>query len=210
MSSAAATATTAAPTTTWVTDWSYIARAWSALSPASTISAENASPPTMTTPTTRIAMPMPAVAMAASAIRPARPRTLIGGSWRSSRGGARVAGRAVADAPHGGHVPGLLGIVAELLAETADVDVDRPVEDRGVVTAVDLVEELVARQDAAAGFEQHLEEPELDARERDDLALSQDLVATRIEDEVGVADEADLRVGADGGGSRRGSSAFGA
>ena len=42
-----------------------------------------------------------------------------------------VRGRAVADAADRGDVARLLGVVAELVAQPADVDVDRPVQDLG-------------------------------------------------------------------------------
>ena len=61
----------------------------------------------------------------------------------------------------------MLGIVAELVAQPPDVDVDGPVEDLGLVVAVDRIEELVAGQDPAAGLEDRLEEAELDPGQRD-------------------------------------------
>ena len=100
----------------------------------------------------------------------------------------RLARGAIADAADRGDVSGRLGVVAELLAQPADVDVDRAVEDRGVVAAVDHVEELVAGEDPAAGLEEDLEQPELDAGQRDRPAIAGDLVAVGIEDEVGVAE----------------------
>ena len=56
----ASAATTTAAMTTVVTDWSYIARACSAESPALIISSVKAWPPTTTTPTTRISRPIAA------------------------------------------------------------------------------------------------------------------------------------------------------
>src|SRR6476620_7535067 len=48
-------------------------------------------------------------------------------------------GRPVADAADGRHVPRIVGVVAELVAQPSDVDVDRPVEDLRPVPAVYLV-----------------------------------------------------------------------
>ena len=76
-------------------------------------------------------------------------------------------GRAVADATDGGDIARRLGVVAELVAQAADVDVDRAVEDLGLVLAVDGIEQLVARQDAPIGLEQGLEQPELDPGQLD-------------------------------------------
>ena len=67
------------------------------------------------------------------------------------------------------------------------MDVDRPVEDVGLVVAVDRVEQLVAGEDAAVGLEDRLEQPELDPRQRDRLAVAGDLVAVEVDDQVGVA-----------------------
>ena len=61
--------------TTVVTDSSYIARACSAESPASIISAVKMSAPTTATPTARITSPTAAEARAASAIRTGDPAT---------------------------------------------------------------------------------------------------------------------------------------
>ena len=60
-----------------MTDWSYIAWAWSAESPASTISARKTSAPTTVTPMARIGEPdAPPTASAARAIRVAIPRPI--------------------------------------------------------------------------------------------------------------------------------------
>ena len=76
------------------------------------------------------------------------------------------------------------------------MDVDRPIEDVGLVPAVDRVEQLVAGEDPAVGLDDGLEEAELDAGQRDRLAVAGDLVAVEVDDEVGVD-------------QRRGSSAVG-
>ena len=110
--------------TTVVTDWSYIAWAWSAESPASTIRAAKTSAPTTVTPMATMADARRAAeASAARAIR-----------WRSrARMGIGRRGRPIADAADRGDVARLVGVVAELVAQAADVDVDRPVEDVGPV-----------------------------------------------------------------------------
>ena len=173
------TATTTAARTTVVTDSSYIAWAWSAESPASTISARKISAPTTVTPMARMPRPTAAEASAARAIRVAMPRPIIG---------SRGPGRPVADAADRGHVARRLGVVAELVAQPADVDVDGPVEDVGLVAAVDRVEQLVAGEDAAVGLEERLEEPELDARQGDRLARPRHLVAVGVDDEVALGE----------------------
>src|SRR3954470_5359546 len=136
-------ATMTAARTTVVTDSSYIAWAWSAESPASTISWRKISAPTTVIPMARMASPSAAEASAASAILAAIPRAITA---------SRACG-AVADAADGGHVPRHLRVVAELVAQAADVDVDGPVEDVGLVAAVDRVEQLVAGEHAAVGLE---------------------------------------------------------
>ena len=47
------------------------------------------------------------------------------------------------------------------------MDVDRPIEDLGLLRAPDRVEELVAAEDPAVGLEEGLEEAELDVGELD-------------------------------------------
>src|SRR6187401_1521512 len=68
----------------------------------------------------------------------------------------------IADAADRGHVAGMLGVVAELVAQAPDVDVDRSVEHLGLVAAIDGIEELVAAQYPAAGFDEAGQEPEFD------------------------------------------------
>ena len=68
------------------------------------------------------------------------------------------------------------------------MDVDRPIEDLGLVLAVDRVEELVAGQDAAVALEEGDEEPELDGGQRHEPIGDPDLVALAIDDEVAVPD----------------------
>ena len=91
----------------------------------------------------------------------------------------------VADAADRGHVARTLGIVAELVAQPPDVDVDGPVEDLGLVLAVDGIEQLVAAQDAAAGLDEAGQEPELDPGQGDRHAVAGDLVAVEVDDQVG-------------------------
>ena len=62
--------------------------------------------------------------------------------------------RPVADPADGGHVSRRVGIVAKFVAQPADMDVDGPVEDLGLVRTVDRIEELVAGEDAAARLDQ--------------------------------------------------------
>ena len=81
----------------------------------------------------------------------------------------------------------MVRVVAELVAEAADVDVDGAVEDLGAVVAVDGIEQLVAGEDAAVGREDRLEQPELDPGQGDRLAVAGHLVAVAVEDQVGVA-----------------------
>ena len=177
----ASAATTTAAMTTVVTDWSYIARACSAESPALIISSVKAWPPTTTTPTTTISSPIAAAARAARAIR-------IGDPARAHR--RRDRRGAIARAADRGDPAGSVRVVAELVPQPPDVDVDRPVEDLGLVLAPDRVEQLVAAEDAAVGLEERLEQAELDVRQLDGPAVDRHLVAGRIEDEAVVADHA--------------------
>ena len=128
-----------------MTDSSYIAWAWSAESPASTISAaEDLGPDDGHADGQDREPDAPPTTSAASAIRVAIPRP--------DQPVARA--RPVADAADGGDVARTLGVVAELVAQPPDVDVDGPVEDLGLVLAVDRIEQLVAGQDAAVGLDQ--------------------------------------------------------
>ena len=66
------------------------------------------------------------------------------------------------------------------------MDVDRAVQDLGAVVAVDRVEQLVAREDAAVRGEDRLEQAELDPGQRDRLAVAGDLEAVAVERQVAV------------------------
>ena len=103
-------------------------------------------------------------------------------------------GRPIADAADRGDVARRLGVVAELVAEPADVDVDGAVQDLGLVGAVDRVEQLVAAEDPAVGLEDRLEQPELDVGQGDRPAGAGDLVPVAVERQVAV-DDAAARVG---------------
>src|SRR4051794_18902879 len=76
--------------------------------------------------------------------------------------------RAVARAADRRDVAGRVGIVAELVAQPADVDVDRSVEDLRLLGAPDRVEELVAAENPAVGLEEGLEKTELDVGQPDE------------------------------------------
>ena len=141
---------------------------------------------------------MPATTSAASAICERDPA----GSPDHRTGSAAVASvgrqrrRPIADAADRRDVARPLGVVAELVPQPPDVDVDRPVEDLGLVLAVDRVEQLVAGQHPAVGLEQRGQEPELDGGQRRQPAVDPDLVALAVDDEVAVADRAlDVRPG---------------
>ena len=139
-----------------MTDWSYIAWACSAESPASTIRAVKISAPTTADADRHDDHPDRRGGDRGERDPEADPAT-------HGLGAGRGPGRAIADAADRGDVARAVGVVAELVAEAADVDVDRAVEDLGAVVAVDRIEQLVARQDAAVGLEDRLEQPELDA-----------------------------------------------
>src|SRR6478752_10537772 len=173
MTMLAIAATTTAARTTVVTDSSYIFWAWSAESPASTMSWRKISRPTTVMPMARIVSPSAAEASAASAIRVAMPRPITGS----------CPGCAIPDAADRRDIARHLGVVAEFVAQPADVDVDGPVEDVRLVSPVDRVEQLIAGEDAAIGFEDRLEKSELDPGRRDRRARAGDVVAVGIEDE---------------------------
>ena len=164
------TATTAAAMTTVVTELSYISRACSAESPASTISAVKTFDPTTATPMPRMTRPTAALAMAARAIRAAEAA--------ADHGRARP----IADAADRLDVARLVRVVVELVAQASDVDVDGAIQDLGCLVAVDRVEELVARQDAAVRAEDRRQQTELDAGQVDDGAVvAADLVSGGVD-----------------------------
>jgi hypothetical protein len=70
-------------------------------------------------------------------------------------------------------------VIAQLVPESPDVDVDRPVEDLRLVLTVDRVEELVPGQDPSVGLEQGRQQPELDRGQRDVPAGDPDLWTRR-------------------------------
>jgi len=79
----------------------------------------------------------------------------------------------IAGGAHGADETGCLGIVAELLAEGGDVDIDGAVEDL-VVAVADFLEQLLAGLDAAGGAEEAGEEIELDGGEVEGLVIEGD------------------------------------
>src|SRR3954452_22271250 len=80
---------------------------------------------------------------------------------------------AVADAAHREDVLGLLGVRLELLAQVADVDVDRAGVAVGRV-APHSRQQHVAREDAPGARRERAEDLELDERGGDDLAAEAD------------------------------------
>ena len=80
----------------------------------------------------------------------------------------------------------MIGIVAELVPEPADVDVDCPVEDVRLLVAVDGIEQLIAGQHAPVGLDEGRQQAELDAGEGDDRPRAQHLVSVAVDDEVGM------------------------
>ena len=130
--------------------------------------------------------------MPTSAIRQASPRP------RAGRVAARLrhpapSGRwwrgPVADATHGHDVARLVRVVAELVPQAPDVDVDRPVEHLLLAAAVDRVEELVAGECPPVGCDERDEQPELHGRQRDELLPAPDLVALHVDDQVALRQE---------------------
>ena len=96
--------------------------------------------------------------------------------------------RPIADASDRRDVPRSIRVVAELVPQPADVDVDRPVQDLGLVLAVDGVEQLVPGQNSTARLEEGHEKAELDGRKWHEPISDPDLVAIAIDDQVGVPD----------------------
>ena len=171
-----------------MTDSSYIAWAWSADSPASTISAAEDLGADHGHADGQDQQP--------GARRDERRQRDPGGDPATDHGGATR----IADAADRGDVAGMLGVVAELVAQPADVDVDGPVEDLGLVVAVDGIEQLVAGQHPAVGLEEAGQEPELDPGQGDRHAVAGDLVAVEVDDQVG---QREARAGAGVGVRRR-------
>ena len=171
--SATAAPTTAATRSTTVTLSSNMARAWSAVSPAASMSDSKRSPPTRTTPIATIPSATATTTSDAASIRLPMPRTLM--RVRPAGRSPELqpldrAGRPVADAPDGGDVARGVRVVAELLAEPLRRRRRRP--DRVTspsAVAVERVEQLVAAEDAAVRLEERLEQAELE-RAQGDLA----------------------------------------
>src|SRR6188768_636392 len=69
------------------------------------------------------------------------------------------------------------------------MDIDRAIEDVARLMAVDGVEQLVAGQDATVGGEDRREELELDRCEVDSGLAAAHLMACRVDDEIGMADD---------------------
>src|SRR5579884_198444 len=109
-------------------------------------------------------------------------------SWAPSRRQRRLSRTAarqqlVADPADRLDEPGVRGVVAELLPQLPDVDVDRPVDHVHLLERVDVGQQLVAREDAAGELHQRLQELELDHREADLAAVERYLAAIEVHDE---------------------------
>src|SRR5438034_4044208 len=92
--------------------------------------------------------------------RPARRRRSRRG--RSDRRGLSSAEeRAVAGAAHRRDVARTLGIVAQLVAKPADVDVDGPVEYLGLALSIKGVQQGLSRDDSARGADERDEQVQL-------------------------------------------------
>ena len=180
---ATATATMIVPTTTQPTLSTNISRLASVLSPCSAIRSAKLCAPTIRTPTTRIAIEMPATSSAASAICQAIPlrRRIMAAARRCSP---------IAGATDRGDVAWLLGVVAQLVPQSTDVNIDRAVHDPGFVVSVHGVQQLIAGQHPTVRLEQRDEESEFDGGQRDVLLTDTNLMAIAIHDEVTVVDQA--------------------
>src|SRR4029079_11523959 len=100
-----------------------------------------------------------------------------GSRFRAGPRSARERSGPVARAAHRGDVARSVRIVAQLVPQAADVDVDRSIEDLVLVAAIDVVEHLCAAEDAPVGCEERLEQAELDVRELDWGPADGDLVS---------------------------------
>ena len=171
------------PTTTQPTLSTNISRLASVLSPCSAIRLAKLCAPMIRTPTTRIAIEMPATSSAASAICQAIPvlRRIIGSVGRCSP---------IAGATDRGDVAWLLGVVAQLVPQSTDVNVDRAVHDPGFVVSVHGIQQLIAGQHPTVRLEQRHEEPEFDGSQRDLLLADTNLMTIAIDHEVTVVDRA--------------------
>src|SRR6266542_2151411 len=105
--------------------------------------------------------------------------------WRSgSRSRSRLEGSAVAGAAYGRDVPGMVGIVAELLAKPPDVHIDAALHYVGFAVTVEAIEQGLPREDPAIGLDQREEQLELTGREIEQRIGAADLVTSGIDHEV--------------------------
>src|SRR5256714_4145757 len=111
--------------------------------------------------------------------RPRSPRARSG-----PRAPSRVEDRTVSRAAYGGDVARAVGIIAKLVAQTADIHVDRPIEHLGLVLSIEGVEKHLTRDDPAAGPHECREEAELGLRERNALPRTTDLVTIEVDRQI--------------------------
>src|SRR5207245_10342568 len=97
---------------------------------------------------------------------------------------SRAQHRPVADAAHRRDVARPIGIIAELVAEPADVDVDGPVERLRRTVAVKRIEKRVARMNAALSFCERPEQAELRRGHQQRMAVAAGFVAVAVDLEV--------------------------
>src|SRR5256714_1302856 len=111
--------------------------------------------------------------------RPRSPRARSG-----PRAPSRVEDRTVSRAAYGGDVARAVGIIAKLVAQTADIHVDSPIEHLGLVLSIERVEEHLTRDDPAAGPHECREEAEFGLRERNALSRTTDLVTIEVDRQI--------------------------
>src|SRR5438309_9640208 len=110
-------------------------------------------------------------------------RARYGPPW-SSPDGPDLLGdehRPIADTAHRRDVSRPIGIVAQLLAESPDVDVDRPVQRLCRTVAVERVEKRVPRKNAALGFSKRHQQAELRRGHEQRTALAAGFVAVAVD-----------------------------
>src|SRR5947208_921307 len=139
----------------------------------------------------------PPVILAGTGIRagasPASPASTASKVSTGSAGGSlspSALGEGVADSPHGQDEGGRGGIVLDLLAKVADVDVDRLLVLVERLVVAEELEELGPRVDPAGPAREMAEDLELRRREADPAGSALHAPALEVDEEIAVADDA--------------------
>src|SRR5207302_6376131 len=98
----------------------------------------------------------------------------------------------ISGAAHGGDVAWMVGLLAKLVAQPADVDVDGPLQGIALYRPIESVEQDLTGQDPAFSLHQCREQAELSCRQGNNSVVTSQLEPVEIDREVAVLNRAPI------------------